>query len=74
MDETTAVVETASAIAETAISETGNVADEVVETTAADRPFLSTPLDDYSVTEGLLLTIMLLLIAGFIWKMIREAF
>lgn len=44
------------------------------ETVETDRPFLTTPFENYTVTEGLLLTIVFLLIVGFIWKEIRRLF
>ena len=45
---------------------------EVVE--VEDRPFLSTPLNDYTVTEGLLLIIAVLLIFGFIRDALKGGF
>lgn len=38
-----------------------------------DRPIMTTPLNDYSVTEGLLL-ILLWLIGVFLWDLIRSVF
>lgn len=40
----------------------------------SDRPFLSTPLDDYTVTEGLLLIIALILVLRWIGQAIKEGF
>ena len=45
---------------------------EVVE--LDDRPFLSTPLNEYTVTEGLLLIIAVLLIFGFIRDALKGGF
>ena len=54
---------------------TENATTETVETVeVTDRPFLSTPIDDYTVTEGLLLVIAFLLIVGFVGRLIRGAF
>lgn len=39
-----------------------------------DRPFLTTPLNDYTVTEGLLLIIAVLLIFGFIRDALKGDF
>ncbi len=48
---------------------------EIIETTAVpDRAFMSTPIDEFTVSEGLLLCIALLLIFGFVVKLIRGAF
>ena len=43
---------------------------EVVEVSIPDRPLMSTPLDDYSVTEGLLLVIFLLLLVRAVFQLI----
>lgn len=48
---------------------------EPVETTEApDRAFLDTPFENYTVTEGLLLVIVLLLVVGFVWKGVVSLF
>ena len=39
-----------------------------------DRPFMTTPLDDYTVTEGLLLLILVVLIIKIIAGAIKEGF
>lgn len=39
-----------------------------------DRPIMTTPLNDYSVTEGLLLLILLWLVGAFLWDLIRRVF
>lgn len=47
--------------------------ESVSETTeVSDRPFLSTPLDDYTVTEGLLLVIALVLIFKCVCGLVRR--
>lgn len=46
---------------------------EIVEV-EADRPFLTTPIDDYTVTEGLLLIIALILVVKWIGQSIKEGF
>ena len=39
-----------------------------------DRPFMTTPLDDYTVTEGLLLLILVILVIKIIADAIKEGF
>lgn len=46
----------------------------VVAVSTSDRPFLTTALNDYSVTEGLLLMILLVLFFGQCIKIIKEGF
>ena len=46
---------------------------EVVEV-EADRPFLSTPLDEYTVTEGLLLVVVLIFFFSKLSQAIKEGF
>lgn len=43
-------------------------------TVVDERPFLTTPLDDYTVEEGLLLLILLLLIIKLIIAAVKEGF
>ena len=58
------------------------LADEAAEAEAVtgevvalpDRPFLTTPLNDYTVTEGLLLIIAVLLIFGYIRDALKGGF
>lgn len=38
------------------------------------RPFLSTPFEEYTVTEGLLLAILLCLFVSAVVKIIKEGF
>lgn len=54
------------------VASEGAVTSEVVELT--DRPFLTTPLNDYTVTEGLLLIIAMLLVFGFIRDALKGGF
>ncbi len=46
---------------------------EIVEVDV-ERPFLSTPLNEYTVTEGLLLLILLFLIGRSVMGWIKEGF
>lgn len=46
----------------------------VVAVSTSDRPFLTTALNDYSVTEGLLLMILLVLFFSQCIKIIKEGF
>lgn len=46
----------------------------VMAVSTSDRPFLTTALNDYSVTEGLLLMILLVLFFGQCIKIIKEEF
>lgn len=46
---------------------------EIVELDV-DRPFLSTPLNEYTVTEGLLLLILLFLVGRSVMGWIKEGF
>lgn len=48
------------------------VAGEMVDLDA--RPFLTTPLNDYTVTEGLLLIIAVLLVFGYIRDALKGGF
>lgn len=45
-----------------------------VEVTFPERPFMTTPLDDYTVSEGLLLMILLTVIVLAVLKIVKEAF
>lgn len=60
------------------IEETTVVLDEPVEVILVDvadeRSFMSTPLNDYTVTEGLLLLILLMMIVKFVAKAVKEGF
>lgn len=58
-------------------SETGVTDSPVIAETVVipeDRPIMTTPLNDYSVTEGLLLLILLWLAGTFLWDLIRSVF
>lgn len=52
-------------------SASGSETVETVEVPAGLRPLLTTPLNDYSVTEGLLLLILLTLIVSAVVRFIR---
>ena len=39
-----------------------------------DRPFLTTPLNEYTVTEGLLLLILLVLVIKIVIGLLKEGF
>lgn len=47
---------------------------ETIQTTETERPFLTTPLNDYTVSEGLLLVLVLLVILSAVAKLWREIF
>lgn len=47
---------------------------EPVEIVEVDRPFLTTPLNEYTVTEGLLLLILLFLVGRSVMGWIKEGF
>ena len=49
---------------------TETVIAEVVD----DRLFMTTPIDDYTVTEGLLLLIFLVLVLQFVIRFVKGAF
>ena len=44
------------------------------EPSNVDRPFLDTPFSEYSVTEGLLLCLVLSLYFALLWRMLRRCF
>ena len=60
------------------IAETTVVLDEPVEVILVDvsdeRSFMSTPLNDYTVTEGLLLLILIMMIVKLVAKAVKEGF
>lgn len=60
------------------VEETTVVLDEPVEVILVDvsdaRSFMTTPLNDYTVTEGLLLLILIMMIVKFVAKAVREGF
>lgn len=49
----------------------GTTTTEAVPVTP-DRPLLTTKFEDYTVTEGLLLLILLSLVIGFLVRIVRE--
>ncbi len=46
----------------------------VVQIVEGPRPFLSTPFEEYTVTEGLLLAVLLCLFVSALVKIIKEGF
>ena len=60
------------------VEETTVMLDEPVEVilvdVSYDRNFMTTPLNDYTVTEGLLLLILIMMIVKFVAKAVREGF
>ena len=47
---------------------------EIVEEAVQDHPFLTTRFEDYTVTEGLLLLLLLCMFLSFCIKLIRGGF
>jgi len=60
------------------VEETTVVLDEPVEVILVDvsdeRSFMTTPLNDYTVTEGLLLLILIMMIVKLVAKVVKEGF
>ena len=60
------------------VEETTVMLDEPVEVilvdVSYDRNFMTTPLNDYTVTEGLLLLILIMMIVKFVAKAVKEGF
>ena len=57
------------------VDDTGTELTEPVAVTVIDhRPFLSTPLNDYTVIEGLLLLIVLILFFQMLGRTLKEGF
>lgn len=54
--------------------EFGTTGDIVAVVEEPPRLFLSTPFSDYTVTEGLLLCVLLALIVSALWSFVKEAF
>ena len=48
--------------------------DAIEEKVASPRLFLETPLDEYTVTEGLLLTIVICIFLKSLWRFVKEGF
>lgn len=55
------------------MNENEEVVAEIVEVDV-DRPFLTTPFDDYTVVEGLLLLILLILVINWVVKIVKGGF
>lgn len=48
---------------------------EIIETVVEEpQLFLTTPFEEYTVTEGLLLTLVLLVVISFLVKTVKEGF
>lgn len=47
---------------------------EQIQVIDEPRPFLTTPFEDYSVTEGLLLAVLLCIFARSVIKILKEGF
>lgn len=47
---------------------------QVIEVTDLDRPFMTTSFDDYTVSEGLLLLLVLLVFLKWCAKLLKEGF
>ena len=58
--------------------EGGAAAPETVETVEqpveTERPFLTTPFEEYNVQEGLLLLLVIMAFLAACWKLIQEVF
>lgn len=46
----------------------------IEEKVTAPRLFLETPIDEYTVTEGLLLTIVICIFLRSLWRLVKEGF
>ena len=64
----------ASALEDQSGAETVQLLTEIRNTLQEDRPFLTTDFEDYTVTEGLLLSLLLCVIVGKCIKMLKEGF
>lgn len=84
-EEETTAAEEASAEESTGTEESAGTEEQIVievnwpeepmaVTVVDERPFLSTPLDDYSVTEGLLMVIAVILILNAVGRLLKEGF
>lgn len=63
-----------SVIVEEILGDTSAETEVLAEVVEPDRLFLTTPFDDYTVTEGLLLMILLLSVVLLCVKMIKGGF
>lgn len=50
------------------------VPEPMAVTVVDTRPFLTTPFEDYTVTEGLLLSILLVIVVSLVLKQVKGAF
>lgn len=67
-DEETSVAENV-AVLQTDVAEVKEMV-----TVAVERPFLTTPIEDYSVSEGLLLMILFVLFLRALLRLVKEGF
>lgn len=74
MNETTLSSEDVQVILGVAASAAPETISEGAEVFVDSRPILSTPLNDYTVSEGLLLLILLVLVFRFIVDAVRGVF
>ena len=54
--------------------ETEDEVHQIAEVVTTPRPFLETPLDEFTVSEGLLLCILVVMIINALVRMVRGAF
>ena len=59
---------------ETLTYEVGEDLHQIAEVVTTPRPFLETPLDEFTVSEGLLLCILVVMIINALVRMVRGAF
>ena len=59
---------------ENAPAEMEQYTETIVAEVVDDRLFMTTPIDDYTVTEGLLLLIFLVLVFQFVIRFVKGAF
>ena len=63
-----------SALEDQSGAQTVQLLTEIRNTLQTERPFLTTDFEDYTVTEGLLLSLLLCVIVGKCLKMLKEGF
>lgn len=59
---------------EGAMSSIEESVEAIEEKVTAPRLFLETPLDEYTVTEGLLFTIVICMFLKSLWRFVKEGF
>lgn len=55
-------------------SEMGELTETVIAEVVDDRLFMTTPIDEYTVSEGLLLLIFLILVLNLVIRIVKGAF